>query len=593
MARVRNRIKSTLREYRFESIIVKIFLMVFISCMIPFLLLGALYYHSNKTTVYNNIDAENSFILKEACDLTESVLNECDMLCTYIANRDIVQMFMINDWYVDRNGSALSDLNEFISSLPRIYNYIDSIYIYSEYNNRIYSGKMSGIEEFKDTGWRETYDLIDNIRGTIVTRKKNNVYPNLITIIKPAIIDDEKTGAVILNINSTHIFDMLPVVRDSNLQGVYLIDDVGQIFMSHKDDDFEHNISELYPGILPGLEETSVIKDAQGKKYMVSASDMDYFGLKYIRTSSMTDYYANLHKVQLQMLLLLLIVLILSIVISIIISLNVYKPMEEIISVIDDPEHYTFDERRRNELRYVIINILQHIRDKSEMRQELNSRIEMLNRAQVMMLQAQINPHFLYNTLDTIKWMAIDLTGTKNKASVAITALARLMRFSVDSNDYIISIDRELEYTKNYIEILDMRYPDMIAIKWDIDEEVYNYSTIKICFQPIIENAVYHGLKKNGGGTIIINGRTYDDYIVFEIIDDGAGMSTEQINGLNDAFNDHNYVTEGHIGLRNVNKRIKIIFGDEYGLYVTKNETGGTIVGLVLPKKKQTDLNFD
>ena len=208
--------------------------------------------------------------------------------------------------------------------------------------------------------------------------------------------------------------------------------------------------------------------------------------------------------------------------------------------------------------------------------------------AEIKALEAQINPHFLYNTLETINWMAYNMSNSENPVSKSLINLASFFRNTLTSG-YFVSIENEIKYTKEYVNILALRYGDLFDIEWDIDESILSYTIIKICLQPIIENAVYHGIKqKNDKGLIKIKGLCDDNNIILIVSDDGVGIENDALDELNKTLSETSFTNEkSHIGLSNVNQRIKIIFGDSYGIHVESTVGVGTDVYVTIPKKEQ------
>ena len=156
---------------------------------------------------------------------------------------------------------------------------------------------------------------------------------------------------------------------------------------------------------------------------------------------------------------------------------------------------------------------------------------EIKRKSELNALQAQINPHFLYNTLDSIIWMA---ESKKHDEVILMTsALARLFRASLSKGREMIPIATEVEHITNYLKIQQMRYQDKIRFTLDMDRELYPYLTLKVLLQPLVENAIYHGIKnKEGPGTITITGRLQDDRIRFQVMDDGIGMDRSKVETL-------------------------------------------------------------
>ena len=152
---------------------------------IPFFLLNDIYYRNVEHEAKEEIIMENNSLLYGVRDISDSILSDCDMLSTYIAYNDNVQMFMINDWFTDLNSKSMKEFTQLVRAVPLIYKYLDSIYVYSEFNQSLYVGdRKSAIEDSDDTSWMEEYNKIDDISGSIIPRLKKNNYPKLISIIK-------------------------------------------------------------------------------------------------------------------------------------------------------------------------------------------------------------------------------------------------------------------------------------------------------------------------------------------------------------------------------------------------------------------------
>ena len=205
----------------------------------------------------------------------------------------------------------------------------------------------------------------------------------------------------------------------------------------------------------------------------------------------------------------------------------------------------------------------------------------LLREAQLKALEAQINPHFLYNTLDSIIWMA----ETNDSNIVAMTeALAKLFRISLNKGNEEISLERELEHVKNYLIIQSMRYADKFTYEISVDPGVERCRTIKLILQPIVENCIYHGIKKKRGtGKITIRAYRREQNLIIEVSDDGCGMPKEICRKiLSDEIESENISGSG-IGVKNVNERIQLRFGKKYGLSYSSEEGVGTTVTYVLP----------
>lgn len=208
-------------------------------------------------------------------------------------------------------------------------------------------------------------------------------------------------------------------------------------------------------------------------------------------------------------------------------------------------------------------------------------------RLEFAIMQSQINPHFLYNTLYSIKGLC-DMGLTKD-ASQMITALSNFFRIGISKGSEVISIEEEIEHIQNYLYIQEMRYGDDFSYEIDVMPDILSYPIVKLSLQPLIENAIYHGVKqKRGQGKILIKGYADGDVIHLQVADNGNGISKEKLqvilNELASMYEEKNHIIG--IGLKSVNERIKIQFGREYGLTIASEEGVGTTSSISIPKQQ-------
>lgn len=207
-----------------------------------------------------------------------------------------------------------------------------------------------------------------------------------------------------------------------------------------------------------------------------------------------------------------------------------------------------------------------------------------LRKTELKALQAQINPHFLYNTLDAIAWLCEE---ERHKDAVEmVNSLAKLFRISISRGHELITIEKEMQHAKSYLKIQNFRYKNQFTYSFDVDEECLNYLCNKITLQPIIENAIYHGIDRMvDEGKINIGIHQKGDRIIFTVEDNGVGMTEEQCEEIlhKDAGD------RVGIGIKNVNDRIKIYFGEEYGLTIQSELDEGTRVTISMPKITEND----
>ena len=586
-----NKIKNiwfNIRHFKFNSIFLRTFLFITVLTVIPFIVLSIMFYSNTLKNIREEITLENSYIFDNSVNIIDQTLMEVDTLTSSLASNESTQLYTINNVSTD----SFKTISRLAKTLPIIYRYIDSIYIYSEPTDTVIMDNNSiPLSDLSDTDWINAYRAVTSPKGTIIPRSKNNVYPQLITIIKPIYVADEKKGAIIMNINAQSIYNSMLYQHYKDDRLFFLINADNKIIISS-----ELSYFNTYPDNI-GLNTLTIesnpknsVYEINDKNYVVLSGDSTISDYKYISAYPLELYEHKLSTMKLQIIGILLLLMIIIFILAYVASVRSYSPLNEIISFLDNsqPPADSIEEEDKNELMYIINSIQTHINDKTKMAEILEERMKLLRKSQYDMLQTQINPHFLYNTLETINWMAYNMSNSENPVSKSLINLASFFRNTLTSG-YFVSIENEIKCTKEYVNILALRYGDLFDIEWDIDESILSYTIIKICLQPIIENAVYHGIKqKNDKGLIKIKGLCDDNNIILIVSDDGVGIEKDDLDELNKTLSETSFTNEkSHIGLSNVNQRIKIIFGDSYGIHVESTVGVGTDVYVTIPKKEQ------
>ena len=223
---------------------------------------------------------------------------------------------------------------------------------------------------------------------------------------------------------------------------------------------------------------------------------------------------------------------------------------------------------------------------------------ENLRKAELRTLQAQINPHFLYNTLDAIIWQAE--AGHSDEVISLTRAMSDFFRISLSSGEDWIPVRQELKHLAGYLSIQQTRYRDILTSEIDVDESLYDAYVLKLLLQPLVENALYHGIKfKRGGGRIVVKGRKDGDYMVFSVSDTGKGMSPERLEEVIRCLRENKPMSgagqvsgSSGFGMGNVDQRIRLYYNQPRGLEIESGE-GGTTVSLRVPIKRKEELLGD
>ena len=211
-----------------------------------------------------------------------------------------------------------------------------------------------------------------------------------------------------------------------------------------------------------------------------------------------------------------------------------------------------------------------------------------LKKAELKALQAQINPHFLYNTLDTIVWLA-ESKKTEQVIDI-VRALSSFFRIALSKGKDWISLRQEIEHVSSYLAIQKMRYRDILDYRIEVDQTLLDSTILKLTLQPLVENALYHGIKtKRDGGTIVVQVKQLeDDTVLLQVQDDGVGFTPYKLTQIQESLGDdldEISMDEGGFGLKNVHKRIQLYYGQAYGLSIQSQYRGGTCVSVNIPQR--------
>ena len=208
-----------------------------------------------------------------------------------------------------------------------------------------------------------------------------------------------------------------------------------------------------------------------------------------------------------------------------------------------------------------------------------------INETRIAMMQAQLNPHFLYNTLDTIKWVA--KANQVPEVATLSASLAGILRTSISEKQFC-TLERELKLVENYCDIQKIRFDDRFELQINVPENLLKAVVPKLILQPLVENAIIHGMEEMDDGKLMVEAYLVEDDLTITITDNGKGISDEMIQVLESDDLDS---LEGHLGLNNVNTIVKLYYGKDYGISAKRLEEGGTKIMVVLPFNKEEENN--
>ena len=401
-----------------------------------------------------------------------------------------------------------------------------------------------------------------------------------------------RSGVLLVDMNFSGIEQICKDVSFSDGQGyLYLIDRNGEIIYHPRQQLIYAGLLEENNQAAAAYSDGTYTEVFRSQRRQVTVKTVGYTGWKLVGvapTESLRDNYS-------QLLLFALFVVSLSIFLLVFVNLRLSEwitaPMKKLDLAVRQlekgAETADFDVDGPYEVEHLSHSVQSMVSTMHHLMEDVIQQEEEKRRSELDVLQSQINPHFLYNTLDSVVWMTEN--GRTQEAVVMLTALARFFRISLSKGSNIIPIGDELEHARNYLTIQKMRYKNKFSVDISAEPGIEKLYTIKLIVQPILENAIYHGMEyADGDGEIHIRAFREGENAVIEVEDNGPGMSDETVQQLLKPGRCSKAKGSG-IGLRNVHQRIRLTFGAAYGLSIRSEPDNGTVVRICLPALEEED----
>lgn len=402
-----------------------------------------------------------------------------------------------------------------------------------------------------------------------------------------------RSGVLLVDMDYSGIERMMRQINEStNGQYFYLCDSNGQIIYHSRRIQIHSGIGSENSRQAAGYKDGVYDEYFEGERRKVVVNTISYTGWKLVGVIPYSAFTYGMFNLRYFFGIFMLLMAMMLVFVNRVVSDRISSPILKLNASVmgyeagETPEIYIRGPREIRHLGYSIQTSYEQI-DKlmKEIVREQNER----RKSELDALQSQINPHFLYNTLDSIIWMVED--GRNADASFMISELARLFRISLSKGRTIITVKEELQHAKSYMNIQKIRYKNVFSVEFDIDPDIDSCCTVKLILQPILENAINYGVSgMDGAGEIKVSGRIAEGTVRLAVRDNGMGMAQEEASLiLTDSSRKQKHGSG--VGLVNVNKRIQILFGKEYGLTVSSEPDEGTEVSICIPAIPFTEEN--
>ena len=397
-------------------------------------------------------------------------------------------------------------------------------------------------------------------------------------------------GILLVDMDFSGIRQLFAKVNSQNMGYVYLMDSDGKIIYHPRQNLIFSNMIQENNEIAKTYEDGAHRETFEGEDRMVAVKTVGYTGWKIVSVMPMEKFLGDFSRTRTMAVMIIIVAILVMIFANQFVAVRVAKPLRNLedsltgIGIDREPQIYIGGPPEIQHLGETIRSMVEQLRQLTD---DIVREQEEKRKSELDALQSQINPHFLYNTLDSIMWM-IEAEKYDDAISM-VQALSRLFRISLSKGKNIITVGEELQHAKNYLDIQKYRYKNKFTSYFEIEEGIEKYKTIKLIIQPLIENAIYYGMEyMDGDGEIYVRAYTKEEDLFIEVEDNGLGMQKAQVESL---------LTDGTrirskgsgIGIRNVHQRIQLYFGTEYGLEILSEPDEGTMVRIHLPKTENVE----
>ncbi|WP_243767287.1 sensor histidine kinase [Paenibacillus agricola] len=584
----------SLQNMRLKSkLIVSFVLLIVISTSI----IGWVFFLILKEAIVNEVGQSVQEVLKQTMQNIDYKLKDIDELYVNIVSNKDLQFIMETDASTDTTARANFEKTFYEIVYPKIFGgrseQIQSVSIFGQY----------GLNLFVNTDATAANRIKSEIEQTLIYQQSYSAKgkplwlfsnkdifsnrdsgPKVIYNARKTLglLDLKEWGLMLISVRESFIFDSFKNVLTDMLAITYLVDEKGFIISHVSKERVSTKADPHVWGVINGSSNGSSLILLQGTMYSVHYFTSQYTGWKLVTLIPQAAVYKHIELAKGTIIMIVLITVALSILFSVLISSSITLPLMKLIrhikKVRDGDIHTKVHLGTQEEFGEISESFNEMTEEIGALISKVRDDEKKIREAELRALQAQINPHILYNTMDSIYWMTI--TKEYDEIAEMTTAFAQFFRLILNKGDEMTTIAKELETIEHYLHIQKLQFKDKFEYDIKAEPDVLEESCIKLILQPLVENALLHGIKplKNKRGMISIIAKREGQLILLEVIDNGIGMDLEQIEALLEQPSQN-----GGYGIYNINERIHLAYGEGYGLHFESRRDGGSHIQIILP----------
>ncbi|WP_340373709.1 sensor histidine kinase [Peribacillus sp. FSL E2-0218] len=561
------------------------FFIIIILCIMTLSFFGGEIY---KKSIEKEANRHTDQMIDQVWNHIKVLIQENDNIMYYLANEESVGQFLEQKKPAEK---IEQKAKEKIQIYKDRHQEIAGIILVNRYDQLI-SNEMTRISRdplTKESWYKKAIQtpgkiqLISKPIGRNLTNTSDYQVNNVLSLVKA--IENPTTkeveGVILIDLKFDFIKSVIESIKLGKSGFIFIMDKESKVVYSP----VNSTVYRIHPSWLANDESPPIEKEIEHDKFQIIYNTVPDIGWKIVGVFSINETTKVVSKVQGLTLIIAIITLIISLIVSLFFANTITKPLTKLKTLMGNVEERRFDLRFHSKYDDEIGQLGNSY---NKMIQEVEELIDLVYKeqkskreAELKILQAQIKPHFLYNTLDTIQWMASEYKA--DKIIEMVNALTTLFRIGLNKGNEFITVEEEVEHIVSYLTIQMTRYESKIGYQLDVDETVKNNQVLKLILQPLVENAIYHGIRnKRGKGKISISICKRNDQLLFAVRDTGVGIEAEPLKKLNHALKNMSGDHKGY-GLFNVNERILLSYGSQYGLQVFSEYGTGTTVIAILP----------
>ncbi|MGP4042480.1 sensor histidine kinase [Gracilibacillus sp. D59] len=577
-----------------NKILLKNIVLFLFPLLIPVFILGSFAIIITDKYMKESITNNNLNTLQQLEQQTNIVLNEMHLLhLDYNWNPQIIlslQNILDSDYLTLDQKRNLEYGRGTLRRKDIATDYIHSIYVYyMNDKDRVLtsSSGVRNIDTMYDQDWYKEFN--SNSTNEKLWFETRNIAPYefvkpdpVITIYKNVFKTNAPNaeGLIVLNINQDFFKNLISELNHYHNQSIFVIDENNNKLYGNSISD-EMEINDLS---LTNKQETYELK-INNKNYIVNQLYSEEHKLRYYSVIEKDIIYFLPNQLRLLTIVFVFLSLILGAATIYYLSRKNARHVSDIIKILNttnqnEKELIKNVSFKDNEYQLIVRRILKNYIAQNNLEKELNNKEYQLQSAELLALQNQINPHFLSNTLAIIYWRAMALTGKPNKVTKMLETLTDILNFSLRIKHHTVTLEEEIENTKNYLEILAIRSDKYFDVEWDYSPDLKHVQVLKFILQPIIENSLQHGFDYESDADCLhlkIKIRLDHEIIRFTVIDNGQGIESDRLHDLQNKINKNEYTTD-HIGLTNIQKRLSLIYNHDYKFIIRSKKGCGTVI---------------